>query len=173
MAIKVTLELKDQEYLQAFVRMMSLHPLFCPSDVSLGSDGPDGSDGSDGPDGHNGKCTYTDCEECWHNAVVHNAVTLRHRIEDFLCGVGIQPRLRGFTYLVDAIEYVMDYGDEAHSAMCTYDIVALKRDVPDYSVEKCMRYAIRKSSVKINSWAFIVDTAYRLAHGKEVNDSGK
>ena len=54
MAIKVTLELKDQEYLQAFVRMMSLHPLFCPSDVSLGSDGPDGSDGSDGPDGHNG-----------------------------------------------------------------------------------------------------------------------
>ena len=28
MAIKVTLELKDQEYLQAFVRMMSLHPLF-------------------------------------------------------------------------------------------------------------------------------------------------
>ena len=167
MATKVTLELKNQEYLQAFVRMMSLHPLFCPSDVSLGPDGPDG------PDGHNGKCTYTDCEECWHNAVVHNAVTRRHRIEDFLCGVGIQPRLRGFTYLVDAIEYVMDYADEAPSAMCTYDIVALKRDVPDYSVEKCMRYAIRRSAITINSWAFIVDTAYRLTHGKEVNDNGK
>ena len=156
MATKVTLEFKDKLHLQAFVRMMSLHQLLCPSDVSLG------------PDEHNGKCIYTDCEECWHNAVVHNAVTRRHRIEDFLCGVGIQPRLRGFTYLVDAIEYVMDYGDEAPSAMCTYDIVALKHDVPGYSVEKCMRYAIRRSAVKINSWAFIVDTAYRLTHSKEV-----
>ena len=73
MATKVTLEFKGQLHLKAFVKMMSLHPLFCPSDVSLGPDGPDG------PNGHNGKCTYTDCEECWHNAVVHNAVTRRHR----------------------------------------------------------------------------------------------
>ena len=153
--MKVTFEIVSQNALHMLVDSLA-STLFCPEIFGL-----------------NNSDECTNCEACWFEALKNNAVTRRHRIEDFLCGVGIQPRLRGFTYLVDAIEYVMDYGDEAPSAMCTYDIVALKRDVPDYSVEKCMRYAIRKSSVKINSWAFIVDTAYRLTHSKEVNDNGK
>lgn len=59
--------------------------------------------------------------------------------EELLMELGIYPHLRGFHYIIDALEMI-GRGDDAVNKL--YQTIACERNISKYSVERDIRYAL-------------------------------
>ena len=68
---------------------------------------------------------------------------LLHKI---LMSYKIMPNLEGFTYICDAMDILWKKGKSSYPSMQIYKEIAAKHDVSHQSVERSIRYAIRRAN---------------------------
>lgn len=74
------------------------------------------------------------------------------KIEDILLEIGITPNLKGFSYICEAVEYVLLRNDYTTNGI--YENIAKKHEYANYqSIERGIRYAISK--VDYDKWRAI------------------
>lgn len=67
---------------------------------------------------------------------------MKKKIKEVLFGLGIPASLRGFDYLVDGIDYVMETGRPKMGMLYLY--VANKHNTKDVRAERAIRHAITR-----------------------------
>lgn len=66
------------------------------------------------------------------------------KIHNFLINIGVNASTKGFDYLHDAIEVVMEGDDQKHNICGMYDYIASNyEDATQQQVERCIRNAVK------------------------------
>lgn len=69
----------------------------------------------------------------------------RDKIENTLLEIGVPVGMRGFIYIADAVEYMCDSGIDVSTMKEVYPFISKKRDATVSSIERTIRYALRRS----------------------------
>lgn len=93
---------------------------------------------------------------------------MRKRVTDALIEMGVPANLRGFQYIVEAMEiYANDESYVTSKKLALYSEIAKKHGVTVYSVERCMRHAFAKAVVygNLNSLNKYMTAAQKPTNG--------
>lgn len=101
------------------------------------------------------------CPQCGQAINWEDDTTSRptDRVTRMMEKAGIQPHLEGYDYLIEAIEYAEGIPKRELKMMDVYEQVANLNDVNLKSVERAMRYAVKKAG-KRGVKSFVVSMAY-------------
>lgn len=90
----------------------------------------------------------------WRNSIGNK---LKDKVVDLLIGFGITPSLKGFYYILDAVEVFIDNPNIKFMDM--YEVIANRHSTVKSRVERCIRHAFSKISEydKVN---YFGDAAY-------------
>ena len=72
----------------------------------------------------------------------------RAKIEDVLFAMGVPARIKGFNYIVDAVEYIEDHGTDISMTKWLYPDIAKKNNTTPSRVERAIRHAFKVSRSK-------------------------
>ena len=91
---------------------------------------------------------------------------MRRKIEDRLLELGIKPNLKGFGYICDFIELIIDDEERKFKMMYLYSVVAKKNNTTSTSVERSIRHAISKINFECWNERYVHSTRSNLTNAE-------
>lgn len=93
------------------------------------------------------------------------------RIEDKLLALGVKPNIKGFRYLVDAVEIWMERGGNMSMTKELYPQIAAKNGTTSFRVERAIRHGIETAAdcTSYEDMAAILGTTTNMNKGKLTN----